>query len=122
LGLIGEITETVLAQTASYIKEWVKLAPNLTVAVNVSPNQLRGAGLNSCVKTLLDEGVKPSSIVLEVTESSLLEHAATSSVLSELRDAGFGIAIDDFGTGYSSLAYLKQLPATVIKVDRTFTA
>ena len=46
----------------------------------------------------------------------------SSSVLGELRDAGFGIAIDDFGTGYSSLAYLKQLPATTIKVDQTFTS
>ena len=48
--------------------------------------------------------------------------SAGGSVLRELRDQGFGIAIDDFGTGYSSLAYLKQLPATAIKVDQAFTA
>jgi two-component system CheB/CheR fusion protein len=85
--------------------------------------QLRGTGLLGSVGLLLEGGAKPSSIVLEVTETALMEDAATSrSVLGELRNAGFGIAIDDFGTGYSSLAYLKQLPATVIKVDQTFTA
>ena len=71
----------------------------------------------------MNEGVDPSSIVLEVTESAVMEDTAmSSSVLGELRDAGFGIAIDDFGTGYSSLAYLKQLPATSIKIDQAFTA
>lgn len=122
LGLIGEIFEMVLAQTAKYVKQWASLSPSLRVAVNVSPLQLRGSGLGQCIKAILDQGVEPSSIVLEVTESSLLEDAAASAVLSELREDGFGIAIDDFGTGYSSLAYLKQLPATTVKVDRTFTA
>ncbi len=61
--------------------------------------------------------------MLEVTESAVMEDATTStSMLGELREAGFGIAIDDFGTGYSSLAYLKQLPATTIKVDQAFTS
>ena len=62
-------------------------------------------------------------MVLEITESALVEEAvACGPVLKELRDVGFGLAIDDFGTGYSSLAYLKQLPATSIKVDQAFTA
>lgn len=123
LGLVGEISDLVLATTAGYVKDWVALAPGLRISVNVSPLQLRGTGLAHCVQTLADHGVKPSSMVLEVTESALLEDAvATSSVLNELREAGFGIAIDDFGTGYSSLAYLKQLPATGIKVDRAFTS
>lgn len=123
LGLVGEVTNLVLAKTAHFVKEWVQLDPHLRISVNVSPLQLRGTGLSHTIQTLLDEGVKPSSIILEVTESALLEDAATtSSILSELRDAGFGIAIDDFGTGYSSLAYLKQLPATGIKIDRAFTS
>ena len=122
LGLVGEISDMVLTATAQHVKVWAQLQPQLKIAVNVSPLQLRGAGLSNCLRALLDEGVKPNTMILEVTESSLLEDAATSSVLSELREAGFGIAIDDFGTGYSSLAYLKQLPATGIKVDRTFTS
>jgi diguanylate cyclase (GGDEF)-like protein/PAS domain S-box-containing protein len=123
LGLVGEISDLVLAEAAHHIKDWVQIAPSLRIAVNISPLQLRGPGLLNCIKTLLDEGVKPSSMILEVTESALLDDTATTtSVLTELREAGFGIAIDDFGTGYSSLAYLKQLPATGIKVDRTFTS
>jgi EAL domain-containing protein (putative c-di-GMP-specific phosphodiesterase class I) len=123
LGLVAEIGDIVLAEAGRQIRSWAQVAPGLTLAVNISALQLRGTGLLSSVRMLVEEGVKPTSIVLEVTETALMEDAATSSsVLGELRDAGFGIAIDDFGTGYSSLAYLKQLPATSIKVDQTFTS
>jgi diguanylate cyclase (GGDEF)-like protein/PAS domain S-box-containing protein len=123
LGLVAEIGDIVLAEAGRQIRSWAQVAPGLTLAVNISALQLRGTGLLSSVRMLVEEGVKPTSIVLEVTETALMEDAATSSsVLEELRDAGFGIAIDDFGTGYSSLAYLKQLPATSIKVDQTFTS
>jgi diguanylate cyclase (GGDEF)-like protein/PAS domain S-box-containing protein len=123
LGLIGEIGDVVLADVARQVKQWSKMAPDFKVAVNVSPLQLRGTSLLSSVRNLMNEGLDPGSIVLEVTESAVMEDATTStSLLGELRDAGFGIAIDDFGTGYSSLAYLKQLPATTIKVDQTFTS
>ena len=123
LGLLGEISAIVLAAAGRQAQEWSHLSPDLKVTVNVSPLQLRGTGLLTSVRALIKEGLKPSSLVLEVTESALMEDSATSgSVLGELREAGFGIAIDDFGTGYSSLAYLKQLPATTIKVDQTFTS
>ena len=103
--------------------EWARSWPRLTVAVNVSPLQLRRGALLERTGALVADGLAPSSLVLEVTESALMEDTATSaSVLGELRRRGFGIAIDDFGTGYSSLAYLKQLPASSIKVDRTFTS
>jgi len=123
LGLVAEIGDIVLADAARQMRSWLQVAPGLKLAVNISALQLRGTGLLSSVRMLLEEGAKPGSIVLEVTETALMEDAATSrSVLGELRDAGFGIAIDDFGTGYSSLSYLKQLPATSIKVDQTFTS
>jgi diguanylate cyclase (GGDEF)-like protein/PAS domain S-box-containing protein len=123
LGLVGEIGDVVLAEAARQVKKWAQVAPHFKVSVNVSPLQLRGAGLLTSVRELLNEGVDASSIVLEVTESAVMEDTAmSSSVLGELRDAGFGIAIDDFGTGYSSLAYLKQLPATSIKIDQAFTS
>jgi diguanylate cyclase (GGDEF)-like protein len=123
LGLIGEISELVLAEAGRQAKAWAEVTPAVKVNVNVSPLQLRGTDLLSSARALVKDGVKPSSLVMEVTESALMEDAAgSSSVLAELRDAGFGIAIDDFGTGYSSLAYLKQLPATAIKVDQAFTA
>jgi diguanylate cyclase (GGDEF)-like protein/PAS domain S-box-containing protein len=123
LGLISEISELVLAEAGRQAKAWAKVAPSVKVNVNVSPLQLRGTDLLSSARALVKDGVKPSSLVMEVTESALMEDATGSgSVLAELRDTGFGIAIDDFGTGYSSLAYLKQLPATAIKVDQAFTA
>ena len=123
LGLVGEIGDVVLAEVASQVKQWSKMSPDFKVAVNVSPLQLRGTSLMSSVRGLMNEGLEPGSIVLEVTESAIMEDATTStSMLGELREAGFGIAIDDFGTGYSSLAYLKQLPATTIKVDQAFTS
>jgi len=123
LGLVGDISETVLAQAAVAAVEWVDLAPSLKVTVNVSALQLRGAGLVGIVRRLIQGGVDATHMVLEITESALVEEAvACGPVLKDLREAGFGLAIDDFGTGYSSLAYLKQLPATSIKVDKAFTA
>ncbi|MGD0810980.1 MAG: EAL domain-containing protein [Acidimicrobiales bacterium] len=123
LGLVAEIGDIVIADAARQMRSWLQVAPGLKLAVNISALQLRGTGLLGSVGVLLEGDVRASSIVLEVTETALMEDAAASrSVLGELRNAGFGIAIDDFGTGYSSLAYLKQLPATVIKVDRTFTS
>ncbi len=123
LGLVGEIGDVVLASVASQVKQWSKMSPHFKVAVNVSPLQLRGTSLLNSVRGLMNDGVDPGSIVLEVTESAVMEDATTStSLLGELREFGFGIAIDDFGTGYSSLAYLKQLPATTVKVDQAFTS
>jgi diguanylate cyclase (GGDEF)-like protein/PAS domain S-box-containing protein len=123
LGLIGEISEVVLTEAARQAREWSKVAPGVKVNVNVSPLQLRGTELLTSARALVKDGLKPSSLVMEVTESALMEDSTGSgSVLAELRDAGFGISIDDFGTGYSSLAYLKHLPATGIKVDQAFTA
>jgi diguanylate cyclase (GGDEF)-like protein/PAS domain S-box-containing protein len=123
LGLIADIGEGVLSSAAMELAGWRAHSPSFTVAVNVSALQLRGGRLLSVAHNLIEAGADPTAVVLEITESALMEDApASASVLSKLRDQGFGIAIDDFGTGYSSLAYLKRLPATSIKVDRVFTS
>ena len=123
LGLVGEIGDIVLAEAAQRAEEWSVLSPGLRVMVNISALQLRGTALLASARALLEGGTRAASLVMEVTESALMEDTGASrAVLAELRDAGFGIAIDDFGTGYSSLAYLKQLPATAIKVDQAFTS
>jgi diguanylate cyclase (GGDEF)-like protein/PAS domain S-box-containing protein len=123
LGLVGDISELVLDRAAVAVMGWAQKVPSFKVTVNISPVQLRGTGLMAIVRRLIGSGVDPARIVLEITESALVEEAvACGTMLGELRAAGFGIAIDDFGTGYSSLAYLKQLPATSIKMDQAFTA
>jgi diguanylate cyclase (GGDEF)-like protein/PAS domain S-box-containing protein len=97
----------------------------LQMSVNVSGRQLaQGAGLVETVRLALDEsGVDPTALVLEVTESALMDDAeAALRVLDELKSLGVRIAIDDFGTGYSSLLYLKRFPVDQLKIDRSFVA
>jgi EAL domain-containing protein (putative c-di-GMP-specific phosphodiesterase class I) len=94
------------------------------MAVNLSVRQLLDTQLVADVAALLEEtGLDPRRLELELTESALMqEPEAGLRALGLLRDLGVGIAIDDFGTGYSSLAYLRALPVTTLKVDRSFVA
>jgi diguanylate cyclase (GGDEF)-like protein/PAS domain S-box-containing protein len=94
----------------------------LTVAVNVSPRQIREGGLVSVMADELQAAdVNADTMCIEITESSLTgDTSATIATLHELKDLGLMVAIDDFGTGYSSLSYLKRLPVTVMKIDRAF--
>ena len=71
--------------------------------------------------TIIQTGIAPHQIELELTESMVAEHVDEAILtMQRLRDLGVNLAIDDFGTGYSSLAYLKQFPLTTIKIDRSF--
>jgi EAL domain-containing protein (putative c-di-GMP-specific phosphodiesterase class I) len=92
------------------------------VAVNLSVRQLADRCIVDTVqRAIASSGIDPSSLVLEVTESTLMANAETAlGVLNELRDLGVRLAIDDFGTGYSSLLYLKRMPVDTLKVDRSF--
>jgi EAL domain-containing protein (putative c-di-GMP-specific phosphodiesterase class I) len=91
---------------------------HLRVNVNVSPVQLREPDFLAQVRALLTEtGLPPSSLVLEVTESGIVEQVET---LEQARSLGIGVAMDDFGTGYSSLSSLRRLPITTVKIDKAF--
>ena len=92
------------------------------VAVNVSPMQLREEGFPlSVMAALTENGLQPSRLQLEITESTLLDsNDTTSSALLELRASGIRIALDDFGTGYSSLSYLARHGIDKLKIDRSF--
>ena len=94
------------------------------VAVNVSPRTLGHPGLEDWVTRHVEAaGLTPADVLLEVTESAIMADASSAvALLTRLRRRGFGIAVDDFGTGHSSLAYLRDLPLTMLKVDRSFVA
>jgi EAL domain-containing protein (putative c-di-GMP-specific phosphodiesterase class I) len=92
------------------------------LAVNLSRRQLVSPHLPDEVRTALTlSGVAPEQLILEITESMLMEHPARAAeALGELRSLGIQIAVDDFGTGYSSLSYLQRFPVDVLKIDKSF--
>ncbi|MGE5491204.1 MAG: EAL domain-containing protein [Actinomycetota bacterium] len=122
-GLILPLGERVLRTACFQTKAWLDNGlPLERVAVNLSAKQLEQDDLCDVVLTALkDSGLPPDVLVLEITESVLMEQARDpASILHSLRALGVRISIDDFGTGYSSLAYLKHLPADYLKIDRSF--
>ena len=121
-GLIVEIGEAVLRRSCEQLSHWLRDDAQRSVAVNVSPLQLRVAGFTDRVMNLLDDtGVRAGQLVLEVTETLFLEaDAEVLHQLTVLRDHGIHISIDDFGTGYSSLGRLQALPVSSMKIDMSF--
>ena len=121
---ILEIGRWVLSQACRQARAWHDLVDpgSFTVSVNISARQLVQPDFVDEVLTIIREaGVAPTEIVLEMTETSMLQDsAATRSKLQDLRDAGIGVSIDDFGTGYSSLSYLQRFPVTTLKIARDF--
>lgn len=94
------------------------------VAVNLSARSLTSPGLESYLTTCTGaSGIDPSGVVLEVTEGSVMTAPeAARATLAGLRERGFQVALDDFGTGHSSLAHLRNLPISILKIDRSFVA
>lgn len=122
-GLIDQLGEWVLKKACESFQSWLVQGINLgKVAVNLSPRQFRQKDFQGMiVRTLLETGLPPQYLELELTESSAMENAAeTIHVLRCLSDMGLSLTIDDFGTGYSSLAYLKRFPINKLKIDRSF--
>jgi diguanylate cyclase (GGDEF)-like protein len=120
-GLILEVGRWALQQAARDQARWADEGVAVPrVAVNVSSIQLRHPRFAEHVREAM-AGAGAPRIDLEITESQIMEDIARNILkLGELRALGIGIAIDDFGTGYSSLAYLAKLPASVLKIDRSF--
>ena len=120
-GLIHELGHWAIEQACRDLTAW-RSARGIQayVSVNVSPLQLDNDQFASSVaRILLNHGLEPSALMLEVTEGVLLVERSRES-LRELRSHGVRVAIDDFGTGYSSLSYLRQLPVDMVKIDQTF--
>jgi diguanylate cyclase (GGDEF)-like protein len=122
-GMIVPLGEWVLRTAVRQCGDWQGrgLGP-LRVAVNLSPRQFQQPDLVEAVRgSLLEAGLDPRQLELEVTESSVVSNReAAVATLSEIRGVGVRVAIDDFGTGHSSLGYLKHLPVDTLKIDRSF--
>lgn len=116
-GLIPRLTDWAL-RTA-----WAALDdPECYVAVNLSSVYLSLPNPSERIANLVaSHGIDPSRVVLEVTETALVQDLdRTARSLQRLREAGFRIAIDDFGTGYAGLQYLRNFPADIVKIDRSY--
>jgi diguanylate cyclase (GGDEF)-like protein/PAS domain S-box-containing protein len=121
-GLIVPLGEWVIHQACKQIADWHKKGLHLTVAVNVSPIQLKRGNIERVVKeALANTQIQPEWLELELTESSMMTDAEASlQTLRNLKAFGVKLAIDDFGTGYSSLAYLKRFAVNKLKIDKSF--
>jgi len=123
--LIIALDQWVVGAAARQLAAWRDegLFPGLPVSVNISGRHLASPDLvDDVLSPLRDNGVDPALLIVEITESALLDDLGSAAVkLQVLRDHGIRVAIDDFGTGYTSLAHLKSLPIDILKIDRSYT-
>jgi diguanylate cyclase (GGDEF)-like protein/PAS domain S-box-containing protein len=119
-GLIVQLGEWVLQTACAEAAKWP--AP-LKIAVNLSAVQFKKSNLLDVVMcVLVESGLPPDRLELEITESMLIENDVNiSDMIRQLKNLGVSIALDDFGTGYSSLSYLTKFPFDKIKIDKSFT-
>lgn len=121
-GLIVQAGSWVLRSACRQLLHWLQTgSPIESVAVNVSVVQLSQTDFAvEALRIAEEENVDPARIVIEITESVLMEKPDEHvHQLQQLREAGFNVALDDFGTGYSSLSYLRRLPVNMLKIDRS---
>jgi EAL domain-containing protein (putative c-di-GMP-specific phosphodiesterase class I) len=122
--LILLLGKWVIETACMQLKAWQKdsLARDLILSVNVSAKQFRQADFASLVESLMTRySIGPDLLTLELTEGIVLENIEdTIATMNALKKAGVRLSLDDFGTGYSSLQYLKQLPISQVKIDRSF--
>jgi diguanylate cyclase (GGDEF)-like protein len=125
-GSIGAVGLWVLEQACRQVHRWqldLPASADLYASVNLSPRQLLEPTLvDDVLEVLRRTGLSPRDLVLEVTESAILDEAVAVPSLAALRKHGIRIAIDDFGTGYSSLHYLARLPVDILKIDRSLVS
>ena len=121
-GLIVQLTTRVLHLALTQAATWAQAGQPIPVAVNLSVRVLHDPALPERILTALaDHGVPAELLWLEVTESAIMHDPATAvAILCELAEAGIRLSLDDFGTGYSSMSYLRKLPVTELKIDRSF--
>jgi diguanylate cyclase (GGDEF)-like protein len=124
-GLIQKLGLWILREACTTAASWPDRSKGgrAAIEVNLAALQLHDPGLVDDVALILAEtGLPPDRLVLEVTETALVDLAVARVALLRLRSLGVRLALDDFGTGYSALSYLAQLPFDIVKIDRSFVA
>jgi EAL domain-containing protein (putative c-di-GMP-specific phosphodiesterase class I) len=123
-GLILSIGKWAIERACRYAMQWGDNDPDgIYVSVNVSARQLREPEFARHVEDALRRtGLDPRRLMLELTETVLIDEIAARHLSEQIVPLGVRIAIDDFGTGYSSLAYLQRFPVDVVKIDKSFVA
>jgi diguanylate cyclase (GGDEF)-like protein len=121
-GLIKPLTVHVMHVALGQCQRWRREGLDMSVSVNISARTLLDRQLPQDVAHALSFwGLGPECLVLEITESTIMaDPGRAKAILEQLSEMGVRLAIDDFGTGYSSLAYLKRLPVSEIKIDKSF--
>lgn len=121
-GQIVDLTHFAIQQACRVLNGWQASMPNLNVAINITPSIIQTSEIVDVIKSASSIwDIKPDNLTMEVTENALMtDREASHEVLTNIRDFGARVSIDDFGTGYSSFAYLKELPADELKIDRSF--
>jgi diguanylate cyclase (GGDEF)-like protein/PAS domain S-box-containing protein len=123
-GLIDRIGQWIIQETCRRFAAWQRLAPNLSMSLNISARQFNAGDLEDIVRaSITASGVDPSRLELEITEAVLMDDVdLAAGTLAALRKTGVKISVDDFGTGYSSLSRLKRFPIDILKIDQSFVA
>jgi len=121
-GLVSRLGDWVIENACRQARVWADRGLHMRVAINLSAQHMRQRDLASRIASALARyRIDPTRLTCEITESLAMEHTqATQATFAALGEAGVHLSIDDFGTGYSSLAYLRKLPASEIKIDRSF--
>ena len=122
-GLIDKLDGIVFRKAASFVGNMIyNTGSNCTLSLNVSVRHLMMTGFTDEIRNLLEVSkIPPSQLEIEITESIMIESMEKAKhFVEQIRDMGVQIAIDDFGTGYSSLSYINSVPATLLKIDKSF--
>ena len=119
---IAGLTLAVIERTIADLQGWAEHGHTVTAAVNLSAKLLSSDDFNADLIALLHRtGVAPERLIFEVTESAaMVEPEAAQAALTRFRQMGVAVSMDDYGTGQSTLSYLKRLPLTEVKIDRSF--
>lgn len=121
IGLVPRITLAVLARVAQDLGSLLRLEPELSINVNLSPEDLKSEHFDLALARTIDKaGLSPRTVKLEITERALVNSDLARALIGKLRMRGHRIAIDDFGTGYSSLSYLQSFELDALKIDKSF--